>query len=654
MKAGSTRVVSDGGSMNGLYVTEDYGQNWTKVLLPFTVNGYGDLPSNNPSNANNYTISTGGGSGFGTFDLAMAVDPSNPYIIYISGSSSADSTNPTLLRVNIQALQGAHSFVSHNNDNNDGGLLQYNAAGGVTLNNTQFTSQLLQPNTLLGQFTNESELNLIRDPSNPFQVNSTLTTQWVQQFNNTGQGSIIETYLSGDNDVNGVTIQSHETALDFSGGIHQLIIYTDPTTGLPRLIFGTDNGIFTGVDDNGTFEGGVSTYSGGGYTPDNAYLNNPITAASPYPETGPIGNRNGNLTLTQYYYGAIQPSTQAAPGDLIYGGAHEVGAGIELGDPLFQQHRGDRHRDNDAVRLRRRRQLRRADRPHRARAPFTASFRSAGRHQLLRGPAQRLGNLHQPDVRPYHRPKRYPMGKRAVERRPDPVRQLRRQLGQRQPDRHHLEHRGDLPHRERGRDLVPDRHHPGRPICPRRGLRRAPASSGSSTDNNIYAGTLGGQIIYTNNGGGTWTNISAGLDGSTVQQIVTDPKFGSTDAYAITLGSFSTQTYKGATNQGFSNTNLYSNTITVPANGDTLSDLAINLNLAPDERHRQRPEDHADRALQQSGDRPADGVHARRRRRRHGDGVHQHDLQRQRDANHQFQRRVGSVPRHVQDSRTAW
>ena len=108
----------------------------------------------------------------------------------------------------------------------------------------------------------------------------------------------------------------------------------------------------------------------------------------------------------------------------------------------------------------------------------------------------------------------------------------------------------------------------------------APASSGSSTDNNIYAGTLGGEIIYTNNGGGTWSNISGGLDGSTVQQIVTDPKFGSTDAYAITLGSFSTKTYKGSTNQSFSNTNLYSNTINVPANGDTLSDLAINLNLA--------------------------------------------------------------------------
>ena len=136
-------LVSDGGSMDGLYVTEDYGQNWTKVLLPFTVNGYGDFPSNNPSQANNYTISTGGGSGFGTFDLAMAVDPSNPYIIYISGSSSADSSQSHPLARQHPAIQGAHSFVSHSNDNNDGGELQYQAAGGVTLNDNEFTSQLL-------------------------------------------------------------------------------------------------------------------------------------------------------------------------------------------------------------------------------------------------------------------------------------------------------------------------------------------------------------------------------------------------------------------------------------------------------------------------------------------------------------------------------
>jgi hypothetical protein len=64
-------------------------------------------------------------------------------------------------------------------------------------------------------------------------------------------------------------------------------------------------------------------------------------------------------------------------------------------------------------------------------------------------------------------------------------------------------------------------------------------------DNFIYAGTVKGDIFVTFNGGGNagmnpngtdaWLNISAGLDGSAVQEIVTDPTRGSHDAYAVTL-----------------------------------------------------------------------------------------------------------------------
>ena len=57
--------------------------------------------------------------------------------------------------------------------------------------------------------------------------------------------------------------------------------------------------------------------------------------------------------------------------------------------------------------------------------------------------------------------------------------------------------------------------------------------------NFIYVGTTAGQIYVTQNGGGSgaannWLNISAGLDGSAVQQIITDPTRGSHDAYAVT------------------------------------------------------------------------------------------------------------------------
>ncbi len=58
-------------------------------------------------------------------------------------------------------------------------------------------------------------------------------------------------------------------------------------------------------------------------------------------------------------------------------------------------------------------------------------------------------------------------------------------------------------------------------------------------DNFIYAGTSGGNIYVTFTGGGVgtpWKNISAGLDGSGVQYIVTNPTRGSHEAYAVTGG----------------------------------------------------------------------------------------------------------------------
>ena len=35
---------------------------------------------------------------------------------------------------------------------------------------------------------------------------------------------------------------------------HRIVTMVDPTTGLPRLIFGNDQGIWSVLDNNGTFE----------------------------------------------------------------------------------------------------------------------------------------------------------------------------------------------------------------------------------------------------------------------------------------------------------------------------------------------------------------------------------------------------------------
>ena len=62
----------------------------------------------------------------------------------------------------------------------------------------------------------------------------------------------------------------------------------------------------------------------------------------------------------------------------------------------------------------------------------------------------------------------------------------------------------------------------------------APREGVGNLGNFVYVGTSTGQIYVSQNAGGSWTNISTGLDGSAVQQIITDPARGSHDAYAVT------------------------------------------------------------------------------------------------------------------------
>ena len=70
---------------------------------------------------------------------------------------------------------------------------------------------------------------------------------------------------------------------------HRSIAFRDPVTGKTRLIFGDDQGVFTTVDNgDGTMISGIGTAQ------------------------SVAGARNGNLQITQFYYGAAQPSQSAA------------------------------------------------------------------------------------------------------------------------------------------------------------------------------------------------------------------------------------------------------------------------------------------------------------------------------------------------------
>src|SRR5439155_18801671 len=115
----------------------------------------------------------------------------------------------------------------------------------------------------------ESYLNLIRNPFDIFSGNGTIVVNNTARFTNTGSGSKWIPFDMGGTDQ------------------HRMVTLRDPLTGQGRLIIGDDQGMFTAVDQNGTLSTGLQT-------------------GEPEQGDGPA-DRNGNLQIAQFYYGASQP-----------------------------------------------------------------------------------------------------------------------------------------------------------------------------------------------------------------------------------------------------------------------------------------------------------------------------------------------------------
>ena len=111
-------VANPAGSLFGLFVTKDFGENWTEVTIPsvapITAGGITHdpaIPSNDIS-LTNYGI-FGGNGGFsaqGNYDQALAVDPTNPNIVYLGGDKSGGDTG--LVRIDLTAIWDAHNLTA--------------------------------------------------------------------------------------------------------------------------------------------------------------------------------------------------------------------------------------------------------------------------------------------------------------------------------------------------------------------------------------------------------------------------------------------------------------------------------------------------------------------------------------------------------------
>jgi subtilisin-like proprotein convertase family protein len=473
-------VVTTNDHLDGVYLTKDFGRNWTRVRIPTLppIPGAGGgnsavqaTPTNDYSAKNpDYDVAGNAVFAQGNYDIAMTIDPTNPNVIYIGGTN--DGQPSSLIRIDVTHIKDAHSEVAFDEGNPGVGQNSTASVGGVALKTP------VDPNTRLPK----NYYNLNGQPGNPY-GNSTFPVTNTASFTNDGSDATW-------------------TPFDFTiGDNHRFIAVKDPLTGHARLIAGDDHGVWTAVDNNGVQTSGVGT------------------AATP------SGDRTGNLQLKQFYYGAARPDGTAFYGQAQDNGSPSSGNVLDTGNigwadtlgdgtgvAVDQTGTGTVYRYNwpccggDGTNffqvngVGRTQGLIQASNPGNApdpQWPFVGGFNFAvnpinGNQILISSGAGRVFSTENQGV-------------------------FWSVIGE--PDVFGNSHAEALAYG------APD--------------PNGPAGEGNF-DNFLYVGTQAGKIYMSQVGGGgsgnAWTDISAGLFGGAIRSIVTNPNRGSHEAYAVTNG----------------------------------------------------------------------------------------------------------------------
>jgi subtilisin-like proprotein convertase family protein len=493
-------VITADSHFDGLYLTKDFGQNWTRLRIPTLapvvtggVAGVRAVPTNDLGQPD-YDIGGGpAGTGLpaqGNYDVSLGIDPTNPNVVYLGGTADGQPTG--FIRIDATLAADAHALVAFQDNRPDGGLTRVASNGGA--GNTAPPLTLDDPINLpsprvVGDPTQRQYYNLIRDPSAPFVAGATVVVRNSLRFNNTG-GDV--RWMPFDF---GVTDQ------------HRIVTFVDPVTGHARLIIGDDQGVHTAVDDDGAFVTAVGT------------------------RAVPFGARSGNLQVTQFYYGAAQPSSHLLNGQiraLLYGQAQDDGFPRSDPDILNDGNLTWAGGLGDGAGV--------ATDPQGLGTLYQYNWPCCGGNRTdffqVDGVGRTFGLLQQSLPGPTPDPQ-WPnlggsnfavnplSGNQIIMSSPVSGRFFR------------TENRG-LIWTVIGEPAVLDGTYVQAPAF------GAPDPFGpggiGNLDNLLYAGTVGGRIFVSQTGGGGWTNISAGLDGSALQAIVTNPTRGSHEAYAVTSG----------------------------------------------------------------------------------------------------------------------
>ena len=179
-------VATSGGGFDGLFLTKDFGENWTDVELPTLppINNYNQaIPTNSAVGTTNYAITD---VGEGNLDLALAVDPTDPNITYLGGFGGDTYNSDTgLIRIDATNMADAHSLVAPN-DQVPGENLAIPSSQNpyTTVNNALGEPTWEVPPNF--EFDPTAYLDFIRNPEAPFLEDSTLYVNDYSGFTNYG------------------------------------------------------------------------------------------------------------------------------------------------------------------------------------------------------------------------------------------------------------------------------------------------------------------------------------------------------------------------------------------------------------------------------------------------------------------------------------
>ena len=231
--------------------------------------------------------------------LSLAVDPTNPNIVYLGGTPTArlSGPDPDRRHDDLRLAQRGRLYRR-----------ERTGTRGTAVPRPRAASQLKNPNQWPPGSLDTSErylhrvnqtnptqpyLNLLENPTAPFLSNSTLDLTNVLSFVNNGSNI---TWIPFDQMLNG-----SPDDLSPSTGVHQIVTEIDPVTGQPRLIVADDQGFFTGVITPGTINYGPGVIANPDGTVDSSDDPNGYSATLAQRQPPP----------PQFFYGAAQASLAA-------------------------------------------------------------------------------------------------------------------------------------------------------------------------------------------------------------------------------------------------------------------------------------------------------------------------------------------------------